>query len=291
MGLDYHGAALVALARQQGMPIKSVLTLGRLDSLLTEEMVDLLGETYGGHFAGLGFSKEPYAEAFFHRLGAERVESIDHSDYQGCSICHDLNELLPAVPDQKQYDLVYDGGTLEHVFHFPNAIANCMALVKNGGAFMCSSPADKWLGHGFYQFSPELFFRVFSEENGFEMVRVFLAEGSNSPGRIYHVTDPAESGTRTLLKSRREMVLLVWAKKKESVKVFAKWPQQSDYVSRWQAKDKSDGDKNTTSSQKMMAILSCSLGHWVPQKWKDQLAVRRHWERAKTGLRQMDKLR
>jgi hypothetical protein len=29
------------------------------------------------------------------------------------------------------------------------------------------TPANNQMGHGFYQFSPELFFRVFSQENGY----------------------------------------------------------------------------------------------------------------------------
>jgi len=33
---------------------------------------------------------------------------------------------------KNKYDLVFDGGTLEHVFNFPVAIKNCMEMVKVG---------------------------------------------------------------------------------------------------------------------------------------------------------------
>lgn len=237
MSLDFHGAALVAFARQQKMPMHSVLTLGRLDSLVTEEWNAHLARTYGAALEGVDCVREPYAEAFFRKLGAERVESLDMSQYQGCSVCHDLNLPLPDDPARPLYDLVYDGGTLEHVFHFPQAIANCMSLVKPGGHFMAATPADHWLGHGFYQFSPELFFRVFAPENGFEIVRVFLAENVDAPGRLFRVTDPAETGLRTLFETTRSLSLLVWAKKISDVKPFQRWPQQSDYSARWRRND------------------------------------------------------
>ena len=149
MGLDCHGAAMLALAHRQGMPMRSVLTLGRQDSMLTASWLSHLQRVYGVPTEGLDRTIEPYAEAYFRRLGAERVESLDFSDYQGCSICRDLNDPPPEQPPAHTYDLVYDGGTLEHVFHFPNAIASCMSLVKVGGHFMASIPADHCLGHGF----------------------------------------------------------------------------------------------------------------------------------------------
>ena len=291
MGLDFKGAALVAFAHQQGMPMKSVLTLGRLDSILTESWARHLGTTYGADLSGLDWQREPYAEPFFKRLGAERVESLDHSAYQGCSIVHDLNEPLPPDAGREGYDLVFDGGTLEHVFHFPNAIANCMSLVKVGGHFMASAPANQWLGHGFYQFSPELFFRVLAPENGFEMMRVYLAEFCDRAGKFYRVTDPAQSGVRTLLDSPNEMLLLVWAKKTAEVKPFRSWPKQSDYATRWQAGDETTPVALPPASRGGLTATARRLaGAFVPESVKARLAWKKHLAAASRGIQSLDRL-
>ena len=82
-----------------------------------------------------------------------------------------------------------DSGSLEHVFNFPIAIANCMALTEVGGHFVAITPANNWCGHGFYQFSPELFYRVLCAENGFRVERMIVAECPD--GTWLEVADPA----------------------------------------------------------------------------------------------------
>lgn len=289
MGLDCHGAAMLALAHRQGMPMRSVLTLGRQDSVLTADWLARLKRLYGVSVEDLDRLAEPYAEAYFLRLGAERVDSLDFSDYQGCTICRDLNEPASGNPPVQTYDLVYDGGTLEHVFHFPNAIATCMSLVKVGGHFMASLPADQWLGHGFYQFSPELFFRVLSPENGFRVIRIFLAENPIGEGRLVRVIDPAETGVRCLLKWKKPAVLLVWAEKIADVKPFQSWPKQSDYQARWEkASEDSTQGSSTPTSGSFLARIRRKLGKFVPISVKEHLAWRKHLEAAKRGMIELD---
>lgn len=293
MGLDIHGAAMLALAVRQAMPMRTVLTLGRQESVLTRDWLRYLEKEYGIDGKGLDFESEPFAEAFFRRLGAEVVESLDFSDYEGCSVCQDLNEEPNLCGLNEGYDLVYDGGTLEHVFHFPNAIETCMSLVRVGGHFMASLPADGWLGHGFYQFSPELFFRVFSAENGFRMVRLFLAENPEGRGRLVRVVDPAESGVRSLFQSRKAVVMLVWAEKMAEVKPFQTWPKQSDYVSRWGA-DRADGEPVTTvgvSQSGVLKGLKRTMGKLIPGGIRNRLVWRRHLQAARRGMIELDALK
>src|SRR5262249_50656134 len=103
------------------------------------------------------------------------VESIDFSNNEGATIVHDLGQPLPTDLHAR-FDLAVDGGTLEHVFNFPVAIANLMRLVKVGGIAYTNGPCNNLCGHGFYQFSPELMYRVFSASNGFEILFVRLAK-------------------------------------------------------------------------------------------------------------------
>jgi hypothetical protein len=291
MGLDIHGAALVAMARQKGMPMDRVVTLGRQDSLLTNSWCRHLESRYGVT-AGLPDAQtERYGEAFFHHLGAVQVDSLDRSAYQGSTLCRDLNDPPPET-SAAGYDLVYDGGTLEHVFHFPNAIANCMSMVKLGGHFMASLPANDWLGHGFYQFAPELFFRVFCPANGFEIERIFLVEGAPS-GRLYRVLDPAQTGVRGLMRSPRELSVLVWAKKISEAKPFTAWPQQSDYASRWAAGAEAPAPAAAAVSHQSLSAMRRVrrfLGKMVPQAVWDHLAWRRHLATARQGFEEVQHL-
>jgi 2-polyprenyl-3-methyl-5-hydroxy-6-metoxy-1,4-benzoquinol methylase len=56
---------------------------------------------------------------------------------------------------RQRYSVVYDGGKLEHVFNQPQALKNCMEMVRVGGYFLQTNTANKFMGHGFWQFSPE----------------------------------------------------------------------------------------------------------------------------------------
>lgn len=93
----------------------------------------------------------------FTALGFDEVLAADVSDYEGASIVLDLNA-GGVPPDLEQgFDFVYDGGTLEHVFHVPNALANLHALLRPGGRILHSLPITNFVDHGFYMFSPTLF--------------------------------------------------------------------------------------------------------------------------------------
>ena len=136
-----------------------------------------------------------------------------------------------------------DSGTLEHVFNLPTAIATCMQLVKRGGTLFLSSPANNMCGHGFYQLSPELFFRLFKDANGFSLARLVLVThpfpGAELSARQtwYDVVDPAEIGARAPLMTRTPAFLMMEATRVDVVPVLGTPPQQSDYVARWSGGD------------------------------------------------------
>ena len=97
-----------------------------------------------------------------------------------------------------------------------------------GGHFISINGANNFAGHGFYQFSPELFFRVFAPENGLEVELMVLAE-ANDDGAWYQVSDPAIGGGRAQLVNNARTYLMVLARKIADVPMFATTPQQSDY--------------------------------------------------------------
>jgi hypothetical protein len=104
-------------------------------------------------------------ETFFAMLGFSSAESLDITAKEGASILFDLNS--PATPAdlRSRFDVIFDGGTLEHVFHIPNALARGTEMLRDGGAFCHIGPMNNYTDHGFYQFSPTLWFDWFFANN------------------------------------------------------------------------------------------------------------------------------
>lgn len=122
---------------------------------------------------GAGFNDK----MLFKMLGFESVERIDYSDFEGAEHVVDLNAdgVSPAL--REQFDVVVDSGTLEHVFHLPNALKNLSSLVKPGGRIILLTPSSNHLDHGFYMFSPTLFADYFLT-NKFEINTAYVVRYS-----------------------------------------------------------------------------------------------------------------
>lgn len=233
MGLDINAVRFLIDARKRGADFGDVLTLGRQDlNVYPAKMVRAL-EAHGFPAAAFqGGAKALHAEPCFLSLGAKKVSSMDFSDFEGATFVQDLNKPVGAELKER-FDLVYDGGTLEHVFNFPVALQNCMEMVKPGGHLFIHTGTNGYCGHGFYQFSPELFYRALSPENGFEVTRMVMHR-VGPYGGWYEVSDPNAVRARVELVSLAPMQLLVQAKRTRVTPLFATAPQQSDYTPRWQ---------------------------------------------------------
>lgn len=207
-----------------GIEGRTICTLGRLTLFISESNASRVA----GKPIKLPRKAQLFAEDLLAPLGYE-VTSMDASAYEGASIVHDLNKPIPPELSER-FDIVWDGGTLEHVFDYPAALSNALRMVKIGGHFACQTPANNQCGHGFYQFSPELFYRVLVPANGFEIVRVYVV----TRGKHYHVIDPAVIHGRVHLLDSKSAMLMVHARKVGPVPARLSIPQQSDYVDAWQ---------------------------------------------------------
>lgn len=224
MGLDIKGARFLLGEKSRGVHFGRTLTLGRQGIYMSDS-------SYPAFIKMLGtqVSTSEYADDFFHGLGARPLSVMDASGYEGAGIIHDLNE--PVDPQyHSSFDTVIDGGTLEHVFNFPVAIRNCMEMVKPGGQFILMTPWHNYPGHGFYEFSPELFYNTLSPQNGFSVERMLV----DVEGYWYSVRTPAELKQRVEISTRDQVLLYITARKLASCPVFASWPQQSDYSAAWE---------------------------------------------------------
>jgi len=184
MGLNKDGISFLLDARRRGVDFSSTVTLGRQGMHLTlEELRGRLGAYDYTHvnassliIDGYPSATRSYCESFLKMMGAQSVESFDCSVDEGADHVHDFNAPLPEEFNER-YSAVIDSGSLEHIFNFPQAIANCMRMVKVGGHFLANTPCNCTSGHGFYQFAPDLFYRVLCPANGFTDCRVVLSDG------------------------------------------------------------------------------------------------------------------
>jgi len=229
MGFDSNGVKLLFKAKQLDVNFDKVITIGRQRLILKEkDMQQLIVDAgFSNNECENIFNNNSYSEPFLKLLGAKITDSIDVSDYEGATVVHNLN--FPVSDNLKnKYTLVIDGGCLEHVFNFPVAIKNCMDLIQKNGYYIGITPTNNFFGHGFYQFSPELYYRIFSQSNGFQFVKMyFYIDKKKSP--IYEVLDPLNINQRIIMVNAYPSYLFVIAKKIEEKEVFSQMPQESDY--------------------------------------------------------------
>jgi hypothetical protein len=256
MGFDSNGVRFLIRAKQLKVNFKKVLTIGRQGlHLSNKEIKNLLDEADLGSSFDEKDVTDNYAEWFLKLLGAEITDSLDISDHDGATFLHDLNVPISNKIKSK-YSLVIDGGSLEHVFNFPIAIKSCMELIENGGYYIGITPTNNFFGHGFYQFSPELYFRIFSESNGFKIVNMYFFT-SNKGATLYEIKDPLEVKQRITMINAFPSYLFVIAQKVEEKKVFETIPQQSDYEHiLWKEKSRRSKLK---SSKIIQSIVSSKL--------------------------------
>jgi SAM-dependent methyltransferase len=233
MAIDINSVKFLIAARKHGCSFGRVLTLGRQELNVYPRTLQKLFHKHGlqVEMVDLTGPERQRSEILFKILGAAEVCAIDKSEFEGAEIVHDLNMPIKAA-HHRAFDLVYDGGTLEHVFHFPMALQNAMEMVRAGGHLIIHTVANNYFGHGFYQFSPELFYRVLCPGNGFEVQRM-VAHPMGPYGRWHEVRDPKELGARVELVTWYPLQLLIQARCVRAVRPFEQAPQQSDFVPRW----------------------------------------------------------
>ncbi len=142
----------------------TVVMLGRQSIYFTRDLLARCASVRGVTLHDVGDASEaltnPHgdlsAEQFFRALGFTNVHSMDVSSFEGADLVHDINlEVPPEL--HNRFDVIIDGGTLEHVFHFPQALANIHSMLRPGGRVIHLSPSSNHMDHGFYMFCPTVF--------------------------------------------------------------------------------------------------------------------------------------
>ena len=233
MGISVHGARFLTYARSRGVDFEQTAMIGRQSLYVTSAQMRRVLASFGMSPSDVELETicGEYAEAFLESLGAQAAHSFDFSNFEAATFEHDMNLPIPHSFAEK-YSVVLDGGTLEHIFNFPTAIKNCMEMTRLGGHYLAITPANNFFGHGFYQFSPELYFSVLSAENGFEIEQMMAFEDLDE-APWYAVRSPRDVRGRVTLTNAQPVFLLIIARRIARAPIFRQTPQQSDYLLRW----------------------------------------------------------
>jgi len=233
--LSPYGEFLLESVRAQGAFART-LTVGRQQNMVRSDVLHRFGIAPD---VARAVAEAPYADHFLlDACGASTVEAVDASTYEGADLVADLNRPVPTAW-HGQYDVVIDGGTLEHIFFATTALASLMQMVRPGGRLFLATPTNNHCGHGFYQFSPEFLYRALAPEHGYTVDRMVLfvhayPSAELTPrGTWYAVEDPATVRNRITLQSGEAALLFVEASRIRAVEPFAIAPQQSDYAAAW----------------------------------------------------------
>ena len=223
MGIDIHVLNFLRYANTK-RPMGATITIGRqLLHVIEPKVKELVG-------AGPGYANQKFCEGLLlEYFGATKVDSVDNSDYEQATHIHDMNEPVPEAM-RGGYDTVLDVGCLEHIFNAPQAFKNCSMLCMPGGQIIHILPANNFCGHGFWQFSPELFFSLYSDANGYRDTEVFLASLSDL-SRWFKVRRP-DDGKRVNVTSTGEVYVLARTTLHRADFSHLR-VQQSDYVYVW----------------------------------------------------------
>lgn len=251
MGIDAHGIRFLEYALRANGPLKSTLTIGR-------QGLDVSGRELRGYLGMTKLQELPVSryvdDLLVKEFGASSVASLDASGYEGASYVWDLNLDLKA--DFPQFDTVIDAGTLEHVFDVRTSFGNIARACKIGGQILHILPANNFVGHGFYQFSPEFFFSLYSEARGFADTEVYLADLARI-NAWWKVMPPTGTARSTAMSSHETYTLVRTRKIAESAE--SRPVQQSDYVSSWAECDDGTASPATPYQGSFVGKLSDKL--------------------------------
>ena len=252
MGVDYVLFDRLAELSTRFAPKGRTLMLGRQSfSIQTKhrKRYEATLQEHGIEGKRFDFLQEDgYAETLMEKLGFGAMETMDFSDYEGATVLHDLNK-RPKKSLENKFDLIFDGGTVEHVFNVPAALEGLFRMLKPGGRLISANGLNGWYGHGMYQFNPELVWTFWRRACNCKVIdcRAIPVDPDDAFG---HVTfaDPAESGVRLRLKNQigPGRTYLYYEVEKTEDSHLPDFALQSDYETRWQGHE-SAGETRLTS--------------------------------------------
>lgn len=109
--------------------------------------------------------------SLFKILGVKSIRALDHSDYEGAEIVHDLMKPLPNEL-RGIADFIVDGSTLDNVFSPATAIKNFADLLRPGGRILMLNMLSN--DHEPYTMLPPLWYLDYFAANRFLDCKVYI---------------------------------------------------------------------------------------------------------------------
>lgn len=215
-------------------------------------------EIYFSEFDGI-----KYLDEYLVSLG-HYVEILDTSEYEGATITHNLN--LPLDEKNRcKFDIVIDGGTIEHIFDIRTCFSNYVNFLRKDGKLFIATPSNNQVGHGFYQFSPEFFFALNRSTEGIRLGSCTIEEhwflgAELKSGKLYEVSDPQKTNSRVMLRNSMPVTIFVIFHKTVSskIEIISSTIIQSDYL------EKHSGSHSRSSkSMKLRKMLPMKIANII----------------------------
>lgn len=148
--------------RRDTIADKSFLMLGKQEMHLDMAFMEILVES-GLIDDSSKFGTDVLNDSvlFFKTVGFKEVYALDVSKYEQADIIFDLNDELPKNLENR-FDLVFDGGVIEHVFNVTNAFLNICKMTKVGGYIINANPVYNYIHNTYWNMSPEMFVDFYS---------------------------------------------------------------------------------------------------------------------------------
>lgn len=155
----------------------------------------------------------------FAGLGIES-DFVDITASRGFEIVVDLNQPAPAEMSGR-YDIVYDGGTMEHCFNVGQVMRNIFAFARVGGFIVHVNPIN-YYNHGFFNFNPTFYHDWYTQSGNAIASPFYAMHGPVLASQL--ATLDATAGYRPPERS----VMLVAAMKRSDA--MPAWPMQTKYL-------------------------------------------------------------
>jgi hypothetical protein len=159
------------------------------------------------------------SRSLFSLLGIE-TDFVDITASRGFEIVLDLNRESPAGM-LGRYDIVYDGGTMEHCFNVGQVMRNIFGFARVGGFIVHVNPLN-YYNHGFFNFNPTFYHDWYTQGGNTMASPFYVMSGPVLESRVVAV-DP----TGRFQAPERSVQLVAAMKNSE---VVPDWPMQTKYL-------------------------------------------------------------